>query len=268
MEKCGILIRQQSSPQLIAMKTLVYVAVTILASQLLIAQRPSNAVELATLSLNEAKDLINNTEGAKIKRDLVAAAITSRRMDLIKLCFENHHTRGLFLESVIQIEDEAFKDQIVLMMLRTKSAFWPNDDPFHAGGINSGIYLGEPFIDTIKRNLPDLPLSPNLPMSSDLIATHAERLKLADRLAAVIEKTEKLISPPSAERPIRRGGPPVDPQSNQQDVQSMKLPSPEAKANGTITQRIGKGWELWLAGVCVLLISAILIWRWKSKSAS
>jgi hypothetical protein len=268
MEECGILIRQQSSPQLISMKTLFFITIAILACPILPAQREPNTIDLASLSVKQAEDLINNTEGGKIKRDLVTAAITSRRMDLIKLCFENYHTLGFFLEPVIQIEDKTFKDEIVLMILRTKSAFWPHDNPFHPGGIYSGIYLGEPFIDTIKRNLPDLPLSPNLPLSNDLIATHAERLKLADRLAAVIEKREKVISPPSAEHPLRRESPPTNPKTNHQDVQSMKPPSPEANANGTITQRIGKGWELWLAGVCVLLITAILIWRWKSKSIS
>ncbi len=223
-------------------------------------------MDLASLSVKQAEDLINNTGDGQIHLDLITAAITSRRIDLIKLCFENHNTRGMLLKPVIQIEDDAFKDEIVLMMLRTKSAFWPNDDPFYAGGIYSGIYLGEPFIDTIKRNLPDLPLSPNLPMSNDLIATHAERLKLAGELAAGIEKREKAVSPPSAEHPLRREFQPANPKTNHQDVQSMKPPSPEAKANGTITQRIGKGWELWLAGVCVLLITTILIWRWKSKS--
>ena len=246
------------------MKTLFFIAVAILASPSLTAQREPNTVDLASLSVKQAEDLINNTGDGQIHLDLVTAAITSRRIDLIKLCFENHNTRGRLLEPVIQIKDEAFKDEIVLMMLRTKSAFWPHDNPFHPDGINSGIYLGEPFIDTIKRNLPDLPLSPNLPLNNDLIATHADRLKLAGELATVIEKREKVVSTPSAERPLRRETPPADPKTNHQEVQSMKPPSSEAKADGTITQRIGKGSQLWLAGVCVLFIAAILIWRWKS----
>lgn len=197
MEECGILIRQQSSPQLITMKTLFFMTIAILACSILRAQHEPKILGLASLSVEQAEDLINNTEGGKIKRDLVTAAITSRRMDLIKLCFENPHTRGRLLDPVIQIEDKTFKDQIVLMMLRTKSAFWPHDNPFYPSGVHLGFYLGEPFIDTIKRNLPDLPLSPNLPMSDDLIATHAARSKLADRLEAVIEKRDKVVSRPS-----------------------------------------------------------------------
>jgi hypothetical protein len=35
---------------------------------------------------------------------------------------------------------------------------------------------------------------------------------------------------------------------------------------GTVAEGVGKGWGLWLAGICGMAIAAILIWRWKSKS--
>lgn len=34
---------------------------------------------------------------------------------------------------------------------------------------------------------------------------------------------------------------------------------------GSLADRIGKSWGLWLAVICGMIIAAILIWRWKSK---
>jgi hypothetical protein len=36
---------------------------------------------------------------------------------------------------------------------------------------------------------------------------------------------------------------------------------------GSLAERVGKSWGLWLTGICGIIISAILIWRWKSKSS-
>ncbi len=250
------------------MKTLRLLALMLCACSNVVAQQKTIAIDLASLSVHEAEELINHTEGGKIKSDMVSAALSSRRMDLIKLCFENNYTRGRLFTSVIKFEDEnlrdeSFRDEIVLMMLKSKSPFWPHDDPFASSNVlTPGSFLGEPFIATIKRNLPDLPLS------YDLISTRADRLKLAGELAAAIEKREKVISPQAAERQLRRGAPPADSQTDHQDVQSMKLPSPEAKANETIKQRIGKGEIITFVGIIGIIIAGILIWRWKSKSTT
>jgi hypothetical protein len=267
MEKYRILSRHRPPSSLIIMKTLRVITLLIWGCSNVVAQQITTASDLASLSVHEAEELINHTADVQIHWDIVSAALSSRRIDLIKLCFENNYTRVRLFTSVTKfvdenLQDESFRDEIVLMMLKSKSPFWPHDDPFTSSNVlTPGSGLVEPFIATIKRNFPDLPLS------YDLISTRAARLKLAGELAAVIEKSEQVISPPSAERPMRRGVPPADPQSDHQDVQSMKTPSPEKKANGTITQRVGTSWELLVAGVCLLFIVKILIWRWKSKSA-
>jgi hypothetical protein len=40
--------------------------------------------------------------------------------------------------------------------------------------------------------------------------------------------------------------------------------SSDPSAFGSLVQRVGESWGLWLTGICGILIATILVWRWKS----
>ncbi len=80
--------------------------------------------------------------------------------------------------------------------------------------------------------------------------------KLLDLTKSYFGKT----LPAEVQRPDRRpSGSPVEVTSEPNGKE------PESSKVGTLVQRIGKGWSLTFAGMIGIIISAVLIWRWKSK---
>jgi hypothetical protein len=154
------------------------------------AQQANDVGAFAKLTVEEAERLINTTEGTKARMDLVSVAIAARRLDLIKLGFENPHTRlGTVMEAA-SIADPAFRDEVVLMMLRSPSRYWPIEEPSFMTRI-TGVYMVEPFISTFKSWLPDVPLK------SEVLETRASRLQLASRLEAAISEAKSKEEPNS-----------------------------------------------------------------------
>lgn len=261
MEEYRILIWQWPSSSLITMNKLRFMALMMLTCSCLTAQQQPAAIDLASLSVNDAEYLANHTADGQIHLNLVAAAISSRRMDLIKLCFENQYTRAWLLEPVIQIKDEKFQDEIVLMMLKSKSPFWPNDNPFVAGGIYSGSSLREPFTSTIRRNLPDLVLS------NDLISTYENRLKLAGDVTAVIEKRHNAILPPPEKHPQNRTDPQADSPTLNENEKSINPYSLNAKSHEPITSQPQPYSLIWILAwaIGILTFAGILRLLFKGR---
>ncbi len=194
----------------------------------LVAQQNYKADDLEKLSVDQAERLLDNTEGEQIRIDMVSAAINSKRMDLIQMCFENIETDEQFVSAAAQIPDQDLRDQIVLMMLKSGSPFWRSDSGQFVGGVTARNYLREPFTATIKRNLGDLSLN------NDLIATEAARAKLAGQLEVVIDRRSGAVPPPEAERPKKRLAPQSELLTSPGDV---KPTFAEVKAHGANTSQ-------------------------------
>ena len=87
----------------------------------LAARQPAGISDLAKLPVEQAEHLLNNSEGSQIHFDMVSAALSSRRMDLIQMCFENQYTQVILSNAVAELQDNDFQDRIVLMMLKSDS---------------------------------------------------------------------------------------------------------------------------------------------------
>jgi hypothetical protein len=163
------------------MKTLQLALLATLLIMNVSAQQPTKEDAFASLPLVEAEKFINSAEGHQTHLDCVASAFKARRLELIKLCFENQYTRLDAVRSAAVVDDASFRDEVVLMMLRSPSAYWPSDNPLTSSSRPLGGLLTEPFITTIKTRLP------GIQMNDDVLATSASRSQLATKLAATIE---------------------------------------------------------------------------------
>jgi len=212
----------------------------------LAARQPAGISDLAKLPVEQAEHLLNNSEGSQIHFDMVSAALSSRRMDLIQMCFENQYTQVILSNAVAELQDNDFQDRIVLMMLKSESAFWPDDNPFSGRSISSSNFFGKIFVATIKRNLPDL--VPN----EDLIESSAARLKLAGDLAKSLDKNGK-----------ERGSSGEDGIDSTGSLQ--KQSASDLKRNGLNQNRADQGrsdsFTWWVTAGCIgLLFTACAVW--------
>ncbi len=69
--------------------------------------------------------------------------------------------------------------------------------------------------------------------------------------------------PAETQRPDRR---PSESRAAETPISNEKIPG--SSAVGLLVQKIGKGESLAIAGIMGIILTAILIWRWKSKSIS
>ena len=161
----------------------------------LTAQQHDEISDLSKLPVDQAEHLINEAVGSQAYFDMVSAALSSRRMDLIELCFNNQFTRFILPTAVTKLQDEDFRDKIVLLMLKSNSEYWPNDNPLSASSFSPSNPLDEPVITTLRRILP------NLALRGELVETHAARLALAEKLERAITNEGSGENPPPSEPP-------------------------------------------------------------------
>lgn len=148
------------------------------------AQQCSEDAGFGQISLSEVENRINNSQGTKSRRDIIAAVVSSQRMDLIKLCFENPRTGFDAAPLIAKLPDSSFKESLVVMMLKTDSNHWPRESKFLAAGSTKAPIplMIDPFVAVLRKHLPDLPLE------DDLLLTRAARMKLASELQAAIDR--------------------------------------------------------------------------------
>lgn len=176
------------------MRLLLVTLVIILAfaNQVLYGDGKSPSYE--TMNLEDAKRLLNTSEGYKPLQELVAAAFHAERMDLLQLCFENQLTCFAIRDGVKALPDSVYKDKLVLMMLKEASPYWPVDDPlFRWSSPELGGLMKEPFISVLKKNLPTIPLD------ESLLDNRAARLQLARKLEDAITTRAPKSAPEARE---------------------------------------------------------------------
>lgn len=82
------------------------------------------------------------------------------------------------------------------------------------------------------------------------------------RLLEITKPYQGKTPPADSQRPDRR---PSESQAVETPIPNEKIP--DSSIVGLLVQKIGKGKSLTIAGIIGIIIAAILIWRWKSKSA-
>ncbi len=163
------------------MKILSLALITICFATSVHADAIKEAELFATLSLADAETLINHAQyGSLSHSNFVHVAMNTRRMDLLKLCFENTSTQHFIIEQSALIKDPMFRDELVLMMLRSAPDLWPDDKPLRLTTNAEGDIMVEPFISTIKERLP------NLNLADINLKNEASRLQLAADIEAAM----------------------------------------------------------------------------------
>lgn len=140
------------------------------------------------MSLGEVEKLLNSDEGYRFRGEYASDALKSRRMDLIILCRENQYTGGLIRDGVVALPDSLYKDQLVVLMLKSPK-IWPKAEYKWYWNRFPGGLMREPFVSVIKKHFPDLPLP------ESLLDTREARLKLASDLEKSIAKNSVKTNP-------------------------------------------------------------------------
>ncbi len=235
------------------------------------AQEPNAEIDLSFLKLNpdvskltieEARVIVQSPKSSRMNSDVVNFALSSRRIKLIQLCFEDQEVRlHLFSyrpeapyseQPLAQIPDELFRDEIVAMMIGSNCWWWPSEKvnvprPSSAGRIGPTTLLREPFVTTIKKYFPALPLT------EELLATRATRLQLAADLTKAIAKAkEHSHSPTPTPTTI-----PATQSSSQQQSQIIPPKPPQDSTSSS--------WSLWLALLAGVL--ALIGWKRSKRKA-
>jgi hypothetical protein len=185
------------------------------------AERPV----MATATPEEVTTRIRATQGYQEIVEIVRDVMKSGRPELVKSCFEESASYMEAREVLAQLPDSGFKEQVVLMMLRSELQCWPPDD-------TRGVYreileplMQAPIASMIRKYLP------GQPVGDELLFTKKVRLELADRLEAAIAKrkesetrvsTAKAPSPPQA--PVTTPPTPMDPTAGEKKYKSVRKP--------------------------------------------
>lgn len=141
---------------------------------------------------------MSSNENPSYQKEMLRSALRQRKIELSALFFQNYSSLDDFIETVNEILDSEFKNEVVVMMLRTESGFWPIDPPIENGS-RGVIYENarEPFVGTISKYFPALPIN------EELFSKRSNRLKLAAELESAMAR-ENIKNRPQTERPKKR----------------------------------------------------------------
>ena len=219
------------------------------------AEVPLPPSEFAKLSLADAAKAVDAPEvNHTLRTAYAAAAIESKRSDLVTFCFENPLMDTSFDYAVSKLPDSPYKEEVMLMMLRGDSPFWDRLRYLmrYPGHLNIDK-TSAPFRALIKKYLP------NLPIDDGLISTRETRSKLADKIEGVrnpklqgqVELKEKAVALPEASQPLAPA-PPTTPATA-----PAPLPPRSAVAeNHAPNERQAPVWP-WVFGSAVALLVII-----------
>lgn len=187
-------------------------------------------INYQTITPNEIEGFIEHgvrvTKRADQRRKLFDEVIASERQDLLAACFAYIGMGSEIREKVAKLPHNTYRLRAVITMLRTSSGFWPEDGTATRtiGGYDSassGHLLVEPFISTMAELIPQEKLELHHMLSTK------ERIKLADRLEAALEKKTRATSTAQAVAPIPSSGPEVKQAPNVPQI-TPKAPLPQS----------------------------------------
>lgn len=185
--------------------------------------------EFAKVSLEDASKAISS---AALNNDLLlryaTEALESKRPDLTQLCFENQSISFTLDYAVSQLPDSPYKEDLMLMMLKSSSLFWFRLEEYRRfpGHLNIDK-TSSPFRAFIKKYLPDFSFDDHS------VSTREARAKIADQIKDIRDA-----------RPEQRG---ILPQPN------AITPPLKAPANPTFATEHQSSILPWMAGILALL---------------
>ena len=255
------------TPTIDRMKGAFLILLTIVAGIIGGSAEPNSELEkFAALPAADALHLYRNSNGEpEIQKEMMRAALRDKRMDLIALLFNSYPEFHDVISCLNEIPDSAFKDEVVVTLLRTQSTFWKEEHPIEYGSRGAVFDNAvEPFVGTIGR------LLPAVSVDEKLFSTKASRLKLVTDLEEAIAKesappTKGLIRP-KKKRGNREGQPDsvgfVKTQSDSERKRNDRNPN-SASDQGS------EPFTWWVTAGCIgLLFIACGVWLKMRKSRS
>lgn len=217
------------------------------------AQAVPTVDEFASSTPENAIQTLNATESMERIEAYVRSAVASKRLDLIKACYENQYAWRSTQAAIAGLTESGFKNSLTIMMLKSGSHYWPLEGELIDGSQGLKPLMDEPFVGLIKQAMP------NLQPSDALISTRSARMKLAADLEFALSQAGSLpnkpLPTPTATQPentlLAHPHLPVQPPAPKK--------TPEAKPTSTTTDEPSS--TPWSIIVVVMIATAIgLLW--------
>jgi hypothetical protein len=210
-------------------------------------------LDYADISVGELQQLLETASGSASRSLIVNRALNSRRLDLVQQCFAYPLTGANLPEKLDNISDDAFRDRVVLMLIKSEArSFWPNEKM--TGSFIWHFKMIEPFVPTFIRHLP------NAKPLLDILETSELRLRTAAELEAAMTGQKPptdstlLKNPPPTSDAVS-GEVPGSPLATEKAVAEKHVLPKEAEA-----PRARGGWFLLLAALAAAA-GVLLKWR-------
>lgn len=208
-----------------------------------------------SVSVHEAENFISSASNRAAVHEFISDVLQSKRADLIALCFENPNTCLQVVTAAKKLPDSIDRDRLVLFMLKTPSPYWPREP--HLVGSAAVAGLDQPFIDVLRKYLPDLKLH------ARLLSTSVERNEIASALEQAIAShnesltaSRSISSPASTPQSIAKKSPYGGAASATTDIHSQRLGA-ETKSK--------KGWWYIIFVPLALIIITFFVTRTRNR---
>ena len=228
---------------------------------ILSAETPLSPAGFAKLSLEDAAKAIDAAKSNYLLlTDYAAASIESKRFDLAAVCFEDPRMDGWFAQAVSKLPDSPYKEELMLMMLKSGSPFWDRLRYIsrYPGHLNIDK-TSTPFRAFIEKYLPTIRLDDSLFSTREgrsMVAVQIEEVRNA-KPQTHREAAQPNATPPPPDTQQSKSSTPV-PTATPAPV----LPSPTGiESPAPVAERKALVWP-WLVGiVALLLIVAVALKR-------
>lgn len=150
-------------------------------ASLAFCQQLRGDIDVGKSSLEEIHQALKNKVPGYDAASFTSAAFKSRRIDILKLCWETPGTSYYFMPALQSLPDSPYKQDVLVMLLKSPSGQWMNGPSM---GLSTTITsaLAKDFLPMVQKYLPDTPVD------FQVIATPERRLKLAEELEVAMRK--------------------------------------------------------------------------------
>lgn len=188
---------------------------------------------------------------------MMRSTLHNKRYDLLSLIFKEHQGFIKALDAIIELSDSSIKDESVLVLLRTDSAFWYRPPPPMESDVSRSAQFDnavEPFVGVINKYLPGLAID------EELFSTKTKRLDLADELG---DKMNGEVSQSTTKEKVK-------PRSPRGDFETLPQETPTEKVD--IAQNSKEKDTLFSSHIfqatlaIVVMVFIALIWALKRKT--
>ena len=228
---------------------------------------PSQAIlpkkDLATLTVEEAREAVRYVDSGAESGDLFRAAVKANRLDLLAVYVES----GGVEYNVEKMPNSVLKDKIVVLMIKAQEGYFPWEKDFlPTRRVRGAIPTPKtpPYRSVLERLLPGRTLP------KDVFYTKASRMALVAELEAAIEagvgepKPANPVIPPEKEKttPLPKAAPtpPAPPIPTPSPPPAKESATPLRQISTSPVERHALVWP-WVVGFISLTALAALAWK-------